>query len=147
MILLPMQTFLQSRCVPFYSPEAAVIVWMRHRTTAYDNMAIPRVKGKRREVRRLLAQQSDCCWEFTAKAEPSTRRNVRSQRHCPAMTELPKQSGKHRLRSAVTQAAPLIKLAVHPPLPPSPSDVHTCKPGNTNLLPPVYATLRIPSKA
>ena len=38
--------------------EAAVIAWMRHRTTTYDNMAIPRVKGKRREVRRLLAQQS-----------------------------------------------------------------------------------------
>lgn len=38
--------------------EAAVIAWMRHHTTAYDNMTIPRVKGKRREVRRLLAQQS-----------------------------------------------------------------------------------------
>ena len=38
--------------------EAAVIAWMRHKTTAYDNMAIPRVKGKRREVRRLLAQKS-----------------------------------------------------------------------------------------
>lgn len=38
--------------------EAAVIAWMRHQTTAYDNMPIPRVKGKRREVRRLLAEQS-----------------------------------------------------------------------------------------
>jgi hypothetical protein len=38
--------------------EAAVIAWMRHRTTGYDNMVIPRVKGKRREVRRLLAQRS-----------------------------------------------------------------------------------------
>ncbi len=38
--------------------EAAVIAWMRHQTTAYDTMAIPRVKGKRREVRRLLAQRS-----------------------------------------------------------------------------------------
>lgn len=38
--------------------EAAVIAWMRHQTTAYDNMAIPRVKGKRREVRRMLAQKS-----------------------------------------------------------------------------------------
>ena len=35
-----------------------MIAWMRHRTTAYDRMAIPRVKGKRREVRRLLAQHS-----------------------------------------------------------------------------------------
>src|SRR5918997_8291 len=38
--------------------EAAVIAWMRHRTTAYDGMAIPRVKGKRREVRRVLARHS-----------------------------------------------------------------------------------------
>ena len=38
--------------------EAAVIAWMRHQTTAYDSMQIPRVKGKRREVRRMLAQRS-----------------------------------------------------------------------------------------
>jgi TfoX/Sxy family transcriptional regulator of competence genes len=38
--------------------EAAVIAWMRHQTTAYDAMKIPRVKGKRREVRRLLAERS-----------------------------------------------------------------------------------------
>jgi hypothetical protein len=38
--------------------EAAVIAWMRHQTTAYDNMVIPRVAGKRREVRRMLAQRS-----------------------------------------------------------------------------------------
>ena len=38
--------------------ESAVIVWLRHSTTAYDDMKIPRVKGKRREVRRMLAEQS-----------------------------------------------------------------------------------------
>jgi hypothetical protein len=38
--------------------EAAVIAWMRHQTTAYDSMVVPRVKGKRREVRRMLAQRS-----------------------------------------------------------------------------------------
>jgi hypothetical protein len=38
--------------------EAAVIAWMRHRTTAYDSLTIPRIKGKRREVRRLLAHRS-----------------------------------------------------------------------------------------
>jgi hypothetical protein len=38
--------------------EAAVIAWMRHQTTGYDTMIIPRVKGKRREVRRLLARRS-----------------------------------------------------------------------------------------
>jgi hypothetical protein len=36
--------------------ESAVIAWMRHQTTAYDQMAIPRVKGMRREVRRELAE-------------------------------------------------------------------------------------------
>lgn len=38
--------------------EAAVIAWLRHATTGYDEMSIPRVKGQRREVRRLLAEQS-----------------------------------------------------------------------------------------
>ena len=38
--------------------EAAVIAWMRHQTTAYDTMKIQRVKGKRREVRRMLAERS-----------------------------------------------------------------------------------------
>jgi hypothetical protein len=38
--------------------EAAVIAWMRHQTTAYDAMNIPRIAGKRREVRRELAQIS-----------------------------------------------------------------------------------------
>ncbi len=38
--------------------EAAVIAWLRHQTTGYDHLTIPRVKGKRREVRRLLAEQS-----------------------------------------------------------------------------------------
>ncbi len=38
--------------------ESAVIAWLRHATTAYDNMKIPRVKGKRREVRRILAEKS-----------------------------------------------------------------------------------------
>ncbi|QEH35784.1 hypothetical protein OJF2_43410 [Aquisphaera giovannonii] len=38
--------------------EAAVIAWMRHQTTGYDNMVIARVKGKRREVRRMLARRS-----------------------------------------------------------------------------------------
>jgi hypothetical protein len=36
----------------------AVIAWMRHRTTAYDSMSIVRIKGERREVRRMLARRS-----------------------------------------------------------------------------------------
>jgi hypothetical protein len=38
--------------------EAALIAWMRHQTTAYDSMAIPRARGSRREVRRALARLS-----------------------------------------------------------------------------------------
>ncbi len=38
--------------------EAAVIAWMRHHTTAYDRLRIERVKGRRREVRRMLAERS-----------------------------------------------------------------------------------------
>lgn len=36
----------------------AVIAWMRHQTTAYEAMRIPTIKGKRREVRRMLANRS-----------------------------------------------------------------------------------------
>jgi len=38
--------------------EAAVIAWLRHQTTGYDSLGIPRVKGRRRAVRRMLAQRS-----------------------------------------------------------------------------------------
>ena len=36
----------------------AVIAWMRHQTTAYDSMQIPFIKGKRREIKRMLAERS-----------------------------------------------------------------------------------------
>ena len=38
--------------------EKAVIAWMRHQSTAYESMRIPRIKGKRREIRRMLAGRS-----------------------------------------------------------------------------------------
>ena len=50
--------------------EAAVIAWMRHQTTAYDSLAIPRVKGKRREVRRMLAQRSQELLQRYRRGEP-----------------------------------------------------------------------------
>ncbi len=50
--------------------EAAVIAWMRHRTTAYDSMAIPRIKGKRREVRRMLARRSQELLQAYRRGEP-----------------------------------------------------------------------------
>jgi hypothetical protein len=36
----------------------AVIAWMRHNTTAYDQLQIKRIKGERRRIRRLLAEHS-----------------------------------------------------------------------------------------
>ena len=36
----------------------AVIAWMRHKTTAYDNLNIAKIKGERRAVRRALAEES-----------------------------------------------------------------------------------------
>lgn len=36
----------------------AVIAWMRHKTTAYDTLNIAKIKGERRAIRRLLAEQS-----------------------------------------------------------------------------------------
>ena len=51
--------------------EAAVIAWMRHQTTGYDGMAIPRIKRKRREVRRLLARRSHELLENYRRGQPA----------------------------------------------------------------------------
>ena len=50
--------------------EAAVIAWMRHQTTAYDGMAIARVKGARREVRRELADISRALLDLHRRGAP-----------------------------------------------------------------------------
>ena len=47
-----------------------MIAWLRHRTTGYDGMVIPRVKGKRREVRRMLAQRSQELLQRYRRGEP-----------------------------------------------------------------------------
>jgi hypothetical protein len=52
--------------------EAAVIAWMRHQTTAYDSMSIARIKGERREVRRMLAQRSKSLLARYRKEESSS---------------------------------------------------------------------------
>jgi hypothetical protein len=56
--------------------EAAVIAWMRHQTTGYDSLTIPRVKGQRREVRRMLAQRSKELLGRYRRGEPANK-------HCP----------------------------------------------------------------
>ncbi|QDU88524.1 hypothetical protein Pla175_19020 [Pirellulimonas nuda] len=74
--------------------EAAVIAWMRHQTTAYDEMPIPRVKGKRREVRRMLAQRSkELLAQYRRDAPPQTGcpllRALRETVEGPTRTSLP----------------------------------------------------------
>ena len=50
--------------------ESAVIAWLRHQTTGYDDMRIERVKGKRREVRRMLAERSRKLLELYRAGKP-----------------------------------------------------------------------------
>jgi hypothetical protein len=65
----------------------AVIAWMRHQTTAYDNLKIARVKGERRAVRRSLAQQSV---ELLA----SYREGRPASAHCPLQKALEKTQNR-----------------------------------------------------
>jgi len=65
--------------------EAAVIAWMRHQTTAYDSMEIPCVKGKRREVRRMLARRSKELLRSYRRGEPASAQ-------CPLQQALNSQS-------------------------------------------------------
>ncbi len=52
-------TVARTEMIPIEERAAkAVIAWMRHKTTAYDSMTIPLVKGLRRETRRMLARHS-----------------------------------------------------------------------------------------
>ncbi len=53
--------------------EAATIAWLRHQTTGYDDMAIPSEKGRRREVRRMLAQRSVRLLEKYRSGQPFDR--------------------------------------------------------------------------
>ncbi|MFT3765386.1 MAG: DUF2293 domain-containing protein [Minicystis sp.] len=63
--------------------EAAVIAWMRHQTTAYDRLAIPRVKGARREVRRDLAEVSRAVLDLHRRDAPHAPLT------CPLCTAVP----------------------------------------------------------
>ncbi len=52
-------TVARTQMIPIEERAAhAVIAWMRHQTTVYDNLKIARIKGERRAVRQILAQQS-----------------------------------------------------------------------------------------
>lgn len=64
--------------------EAATIAWLRHQTTAYDEMEIARIKGERREVRRQLAAQS-------RRLLDKYRRDLPADAACPLLTALRRQ--------------------------------------------------------
>lgn len=73
--------------------SAAVIAWMRHQTTAYDTMKIPRVKGQRFKVRRLLMLQSK---ELLARY----RRGDAIADDCPLMKALSSDPAAPNLKQA-----------------------------------------------
>lgn len=62
--------------------QAAVIAWMRHQTTAYDDLHIPRVAGERRRVRRMLAERS-------RRVLDGYRRDADAPTDCPLAAALP----------------------------------------------------------
>jgi len=66
--------------------QAAVIAWMRHQTTGYDEMVIPRQRGKRREVRERLARRSR---ELLSRY----RKGLPIEESCPLQTALSKLPG------------------------------------------------------
>lgn len=79
--------------------EAATIAWLRHQTTGYDDMTIARVRGRRREVRRELAERSRALLE-------RYRRGVTVAGHeCPLRSAL--QRGATTPASAPTEDADL----------------------------------------
>jgi hypothetical protein len=67
--------------------ESAVIAWMRHQTTAYDDMVIPRVRGERRRVRRMLAERSKSLLD-------AYRRGMPPAAACPLQRFVAKTTGR-----------------------------------------------------
>jgi hypothetical protein len=78
--------------------EAATIAWLRHQTTGYDQMLIPLIKGRRREVRRLLAQRSHQLLRLYREGRPvdvklcPLQAALRAARPAPATTFSPSQA-------------------------------------------------------
>jgi len=62
--------------------ESAVIAWLRHQTTSYDHLKIPRVAGMRREVRRMLAEESRRRLDYYRRGLPT------SAEQCPLQKAL-----------------------------------------------------------
>jgi len=73
--------------------EAATIAWMRHQTTAYDNLRIPREKGRRREVRRELARHSRALLKQYRRAPDSVEAAACAD--CPLQAALQRAEDSH----------------------------------------------------
>jgi hypothetical protein len=90
--------------------EAAVIARMRHQTTGYDGMVVPQVRGKRREVRRMLARRSHQLLD-------AYRRGERAPVALLVKPKNPKYPGKQnksnilRLAACVRSTAPALEIS------------------------------------
>jgi len=65
--------------------EAATIAWLRHQTTGYDRMVIPRETGSRREVRFMMAERSRQLLARYRSGQPADA-------HCPLQAALKKEA-------------------------------------------------------
>jgi len=90
--------------------RAAVIAWMRHNTTDYDDRYIPMRKGARREVRRELAQESIFLLKGYRHGHPAPK-------NCPLLAALKEAEERNARRQAAADAA---AEKSQPPPPPPP---------------------------
>jgi hypothetical protein len=81
--------------------EAAVIAWMRHQTTAYDQLRIARVKGARRTVRRELAEVSRAILDLH---RVNTAHPPRSCPLCTALNDAPEKPVAEALGASLESA-------------------------------------------
>ena len=82
---------------------ATVIAWMRHQTTAYDQMKIPRIKDKRRETCDCGPSSPGSCWKCTGPGGWWPRPIARCSGHCPRISD---QAGNKTAVSSVHYIGP-----------------------------------------
>ena len=102
--------------------EAAVIAWMRHQTTAYDQMTVERVKGARRELRRALAERSRALLDRYRRGEdpPPHCPLARALDVAPSAPSTPPLTGRASSPSAPRPSLPAPRPPPAAPLRPSP---------------------------
>lgn len=88
----------------------AVIAWMRHQTTEYDSMTVPREKGQRAKVRRMLAQRSK---ELLARYRSGEGPGEECPLSAALASELPQPAAPKRKKRAKAQAPASSPPAAH----------------------------------